>query len=145
MANWSIEQMAQEDLSMAISEGRRRRITHWLTRKNDNLLSFSEIAEALECKGRHDAGLQIVSIDNIVGSVGRCHDFDRAFYPRRVKEPGRWIRIAKAHYQGIDLPPVELYKVGDTYFVADGNHRISVARTRGQVFIDAYVTEIDAA
>ena len=38
---------------------------------------------------------------------------------------------------------MELYKIGDIYFVKDGNHRVSVARERGQIFIDAFVTEID--
>jgi hypothetical protein len=38
---------------------------------------------------------------------------------------------------------VELFKIGEIYFVKDGNHRISVARDRGQVFVDAHVTEID--
>jgi hypothetical protein len=41
------------------------------------------------------------------------------------------------------LPPIELYKMGEMYFVKDGNHRVSVARERGQVFIDAQVIEID--
>jgi hypothetical protein len=43
------------------------------------------------------------------------------------------------------LPPVELYKLGDAYFVKDGNHRVSVARAHGQAFIEAYVTEMDMA
>ena len=37
---------------------------------------------------------------------------------------------------------MELYKIGEIYFVKDGNHRVSVAREQGQTFIDAYVTEI---
>ncbi len=144
-ANRLIEQIATEDLSKALRDGWRRRISGWLTRKHGDLLSFNEISETLQCKSRHKLGLQMVPIDHIVGSLGRCCDFDRAFYPRRGAKPERWIRIAKAYYQEIELPPVELYKVGGTYFVVDGNHRISVARTRGQLFIDAYVTEIDVA
>ena len=42
----------------------------------------------------------------------------------------------------VTLPPVDLYKIGDVYFVRDGNHRVSVARQLGQVDIDAYVTEL---
>jgi hypothetical protein len=42
------------------------------------------------------------------------------------------------------LPPVQLYKVGDVYFVKDGNHRVSVARERGVEFIDAEVIECRA-
>ncbi len=145
MASWSIEQMALEDYQNAVRDGQRRRVANWLTRKEDNLLSFDEISQTLRSKARHEVGLQVIRIDQIVGSVGRCRDFDRAFYPRRISQPERWMRIVKAYYEDVDLPPVELYKVGDTYFVIDGNHRISVARTRGQLFIDAYVIEIDAA
>jgi hypothetical protein len=39
------------------------------------------------------------------------------------------------------LPPIELYKVGEAYFVADGNHRVSVARNKDQETIEAYVCE----
>jgi len=53
------------------------------------------------------------------------------------------VNIRKAHYRAVSLPPVDLYKIGEVYFVKDGNHRISVARERNQVDIDAYVTEID--
>ncbi|MFC2026197.1 hypothetical protein ACFLUC_03280, partial [Chloroflexota bacterium] len=55
----------------------------------------------------------------------------------------RWISIDRAHLRQVPLPPVELFKMGDIYFVKDGNHRVSVARDQGQIFIDAYVTEID--
>jgi hypothetical protein len=39
---------------------------------------------------------------------------------------------------------VLLYKVGEVYFVVDGNHRVSVARDRGQEYIDAEVREVQA-
>ncbi len=145
MASQVIENRAKADLSKAMRDGWMRRFAHWLTRKNDNLLSFNEICATLGRKSRHDAGVRMVPINHIIGSLGRCHEFDRAFYPRKVEQPGRWLRIAMAYYQDVCLPPVDLYKVGDTYFVVDGNHRISVARTHGQLFIDAHVTEIDAA
>ncbi len=83
-----------------------------------------------------------IPLDHIVGSVGRYHDFDRAFLPRYSFLQSRWVSIARAQLQDINLPPIEVYKIGDTYFVKDGNHRVSVARERGQAFIDAYVTEI---
>ena len=51
--------------------------------------------------------------------------------------------IDKAHYAQVILPPVDLYKIGDVYFVKDGNHRVSVARERGQEFMDAFVIELD--
>ena len=46
---------------------------------------------------------------------------------------------------GTGLPPVTLYKVGDAYFVEDGNHRVSVARMSGQEFVRAIVIEVDSS
>src|SRR5438045_9127127 len=40
------------------------------------------------------------------------------------------------------FPPIDVYKVGDVYFVIDGNHRVSVARQLGAKTIEAYVTEL---
>jgi hypothetical protein len=53
----------------------------------------------------------------------------------------RWKRIDRAFHRGEELPPVSLYKIGDSYFVADGNHRVSVVRYHGVEWIDAEVTE----
>jgi hypothetical protein len=78
----------------------------------------------------------------VVGSEGRYDDFDRRFLPRHNNTQVRWRSIDLAHHQAVDLPPVELYKIGNIYFVKDGNHRISVARQRGQHYIDAYVSEL---
>jgi hypothetical protein len=84
-----------------------------------------------------------VPIDAIIGSVGRFQDFDRAFLPKATSTRNRWESIDRAHLMDVDLPAVELYKLGEAYFVKDGNHRVSVARERGQIYIDAVVIEID--
>ena len=60
--------------------------------------------------------------------------------PRRASEQ-RWKRVDLAFREGLDLPPVVLYKIGDDYYVNDGNHRVSVARFEGVEMIDAEVTE----
>jgi len=85
-----------------------------------------------------------VPIDRIVGSVGRYRDFDRAFLPRQVRTRDRWESVDRAHREGTEVPAIELYKIGEVYFVKDGNHRVSVARERGQAFIDAHVIEVTA-
>src|ERR671920_231089 len=77
----------------------------------------------------------------IVGSVGRCRDFDRSFMPLRASVGERWKRVDLAFHRNVDLPPVSLYKLGDAYFVEDGNHRVSVARYHGVPGVEAYVTE----
>jgi hypothetical protein len=55
-------------------------------------------------------------------------------------DEARWVNIATAILQGEFLPPVDLIRVGETYFVRDGHHRISAARALGQKEIDAVVT-----
>ena len=51
--------------------------------------------------------------------------------------------VLKMRDEGIGLPAIVLYKVGEVYFVVDGHHRVSVARKQGQVFIDADVREFN--
>lgn len=72
------------------------------------------------------------------------HEEERGVSARPVCScsAGRWKRVYGALLQGKTLPPVELYKVGDAYFVVDGNHRVSVARYRGAAAVDAVVTEL---
>jgi hypothetical protein len=82
-----------------------------------------------------------VPVDQIVGSVDRFRDFDRRFLPKRKNTANRWKSIDRAYHQDVVLPPIQLYKVGDIYFVKDGNHRVSVAREHGVAFIDAEVIE----
>ena len=86
--------------------------------------------------------MKTVEVEKIVGSVGRCRDFDESFLPVRISVSGRWSRVDRAYHQGIELPAVSLYKIGDAYFVRDGNHRVSVARYHGAAAIDAEVVEI---
>jgi hypothetical protein len=88
----------------------------------------------------HDEGLQTVPIHQIRGSENRCRDFDAWFHPLQSRTRERWLHIAAARLRGATLPPVELIQVGNSYFVRDGHHRISVARALGEEFIEAQVT-----
>jgi hypothetical protein len=56
----------------------------------------------------------------------------------------RWGRVDRAYHQGVELPAVSLYKIGEAYFVRDGNHRVSVAKYHQAAAIDAEVVEIRA-
>ncbi len=111
-------------------------------RQPSDLLAFEQVRAIINVRGQHARGRQSVSLTLIVGSEGRAREFDRRFLPRtdRVKE--RWDSIAQAMRRGQQLPPVDLYKLGEVYFVRDGNHRVSVARQLGQAEIDANVTEL---
>jgi hypothetical protein len=63
------------------------------------------------------------------------------FSTLRERARTKWERIDRAFHRGEELPPVGLYRIGEKYFVNDGNHRVSVARYHGAECIDAEVTE----
>ena len=109
------------------------------------LPSFDEARRSLRALNRMPRGTRAVDPRKIVGSVGRREDFGRSFMPLRASASQRWKRVDLAFHKGKDLPPVRLYKLGDAYFVEDGNHRVSVARFHGVGWIDADVTELRPA
>ena len=115
-----------------------------LKRRSGDLLSFDQVHDGLQLRNVRYLALQDVPLDRIVGSVGRYQDFTRAFFPRGEHLRRRWQNIGRLLAAGQRLPPVELYKVGDVFFVRDGNHRVSVARHRGFSSIEALVWEYDA-
>ena len=139
----SSRHLAQDDFERAYRRGFWRMLSSWLTGQPNDLLPFDAVREQIPIQGQHFIGLQQVPLEQIVGSLGRYRDFDRAFLPRQARTRGRWVSIDSAQYDAVILPPVDLYKVGEIYFVRDGNHRVSVARERGQEFIDANVIEIE--
>jgi hypothetical protein len=110
-------------------------------RRSRDLIPYHEVRRRVSPEGESYRGVQTVPLSQIVGSMDRFQDFNREFFPRQRFTAGRWQNVDRAYYQDIPLPPVQLYKVGDVYFVKDGNHRVSVARERGQQFIDAEVIE----
>lgn len=132
----------------AWSEARRKAFlervygTLGLQRRSQTLLSFEEVQERLRLTQNAYRGLQQVPLDQIVGSVGRYNDFTRTFLPLVEGDSWRWRRVAELQTE-MGLPPIELYKVGDAYFVKDGNHRVSVARQFGAKTIEAYVWEYE--
>jgi hypothetical protein len=96
-----------------------------------------------QVQNSHSAGLHSVNIDCIKGSEGKSDIFDAAFYPVKEITRSRWVSIAREKLRGQELPPVELLDVDGVCYVRDGHHRISVARSMGQDFIEAEITEIN--
>lgn len=116
-----------------------------ITGANTDLVRYDEVAKRLHARQQVEMGTQFVPIAKIVGSVGRYQDFTRTFLPRTNVNQERWARVDTAMNSLEGVPPVELFKIGDTYFVRDGNHRVSVARANGATHIEAYVTEVKTA
>jgi hypothetical protein len=135
---------ADKDFTRARRRAFLRRIGAFLRRDpgSNRLLSFDEVKSALGAVEQVYLGMRIVPVEKIVGSVGRHRDFDRAFLPSKGDLGTRWKRIDQLMQRAEELPPISLYKIGDAYFVRDGNHRVSVARQIGVEMIDAEVIEL---
>src|ERR671920_745299 len=91
---------------------------------SNELLCFDDQRRVLQANNRHYLGRRVVETQKIVGSVGRCSEFDQSFLPLRASAAQRWKRIDRAFHRSEDFPPVELYKMGNAYFIADGHHRL---------------------
>jgi len=124
--------------SKVLSRGLSRNFWRKLFGMGNNLLTLADIPMNSQ---RHPAQAGIVNIplSKIVGSEGRTNDFDREFNPLKSHIRDRWIGIAVARRRGIPLPPIELIQYGHSYYIRDGNHRVSVAKAAGQVEIEARV------
>ncbi len=109
-----------------------------------DLLPYDEVSSKLRAVSQTNIGLQQVPLKNIIGSVNRTSDFDRKFRPLHDDDSSRWanVKTAMISPHAVGVPPVSLYKIGEAYFVMDGNHRISIAQEMGLDSIEAYVTEV---
>ena len=136
------DQVVEAEFKHARSRARGALVRGWLRRRPSALIPLDDVRTRLLFQGQRDRGLQSVALDQIVGSEGRTHEFDRRFYPRRDDLRARWSRVGRLAYQNQPLPAINLVQIGDLYFVRDGNHRVSVARQQGQEAIDAHVVEL---
>ena len=103
--------------------------------------AFHIAKEELGLTDSLDLGLRTVPVDSNVGSVNRWRDSDARFRIKNRSTMHRYMKIKQAVERGSTLPPVSLYKVGDKYYVMDGNHRVAAAKEVGQTYIDAEVIE----
>ncbi len=134
---------AQRDFAEARMKAFWQGVRSLVNRKPTELLDFEEVKQKLRLEGGERLlGLQNIPLDKIVGSVGRYNDFTRTFLPRKSVDEDRWRRVNALARGAYGLPPIEAYKIGDVYFVIDGNHRVSVARQLKAKTIEGYVREI---
>lgn len=75
-------------------------------------------------------GVVDIPIPEIIGTVSRQSDFDYKFRPLHKYLRDRWVNTY-----------LTLQKVGESYYVEGGHHRVSVAQALGMAFIQAKVWE----
>ena len=115
----------------------------FFTGRTRRLLDLGTVVYEGRIRSQHYAGSRTVLINSIKGSEGRSRDFDCDFNPIQSRTMDRWVSIAMARSFGNSLPLVELIQLGDTYYVRDGHHRISVARGLGEEYVDAKVIVLE--
>jgi len=88
-------------------------------------------------------GMREVPVDRITGSVGRGHELNASFLPRRARkdDTARFKGVKDRLERGMPMPPLELYKFGYDYYVLDGHHRVAAARQLGIRELEAEVSE----
>jgi len=138
----SAAQQASYDFSRARNKAVLSQIQNFMNTDRNKLLSFNDVKDILKPKGEVYRGSQTVSLKMIAGSEGRYHDFNKYFLPKREHLRQRWQKVDEAHIKDIILPPIQLYEIGGAYFVRDGNHRVSVAKSQNVEFIDAEVISL---
>ena len=141
-----IEQIrAFQDFDAARSKAFRRAIAATLTRRARRLLSVEDVLEAAGQQGRAYGGEQEIPVDRVVGTASaqaKSADFDPAFLPISSRLRDRWTRIYREMTEGDELPPIDVYKVGENYYVIDGHNRVSVSRALGRPTIMARVIDV---
>lgn len=127
------------------SKGNLARLKRRILRRPQSLYDLHALKSQLGVRGSCYSGIQVVRIDSIIGSEGRTADFDMDFHPIHEAARERWVNMAMAYLARIPLPPIQLIRIGDAYFLRDGHHRVSVSKAFGQVAMDAEVITWNAA
>ncbi len=139
-----VKYSAVEQFQSARLRGKLEQIGAALTGKTADLFSYDEVRDKVHAIETNKRELKSIPLDSIVGSVGRYKDFTRSFLPLIEGDEFRWARVHSLTTSLEGLPPIEVYQIGEVYFVRDGNHRVSVARDLGAKQIEAYVTQVKA-
>jgi nucleotide-binding universal stress UspA family protein len=133
--------LAIQDFQQARHAAGLQEIFARLTRRQTSLLSYEEVRDKLRAIEMAHQELKEIPLEAIVGSVGRYDEFTKTFLPRYDRDKERWANVM-ALAKDADLPPIEVYQIGEAYFVQDGNHRVSVARHLEWNKIYAYVRQV---
>lgn len=135
---------SEDDFNKAHAKAFINEIQHLLSPEEASLISLNDVKQMIKSSAETYVGMKVIPIDKIVGSEGRYKDFDNRFFPKSTHLKNRWQHVDEAALNDVTLPPIKVYEIAGLYFVRDGNHRVSVAKTRGTEFIDAEVVSLQS-
>jgi nucleotide-binding universal stress UspA family protein len=137
-----IRHLARMEFDKARKDAVMLDVVNRLRGRSTKLISFEEMHAKLGGVQGRSGMRREIPLDAIIGSVGRYSDFNRDFLPLAEHDKERWSGVKVAMETKSGIPPIDVYQVGEVYFVIDGNHRVSIAKTRGDTHIMASITEI---
>lgn len=142
--NLTQTEQTEEDFLKARNKAFFNQIQHLLNPEEAKLIALSDVKNLIKPSAETYIGMKVIPVSKIIGSEGRYQDFDNKFFPKSSHLKARWEKIDDAAIRLIDLPPIKVYEIAGLYFVRDGNHRVSVAKSRGTEFIDAEVVSLQS-
>ncbi len=142
-AVWNSTSFWSEDAEHEFARARRRatreRLLAWVLNRCARLESFDALRTRRRLLPTAGRRIATVPLDRIVGTLGKGELFTRSFHPKANRLKARW-KSVYALVRGLrGSDPVELYEVGDVYYVVDGHFRISVARSLKSPSIEASI------
>lgn len=135
------EIIEKEEAELAFRKALRKTRFNFFDREGKRIKEFSTVEKEEQLSNRIYLGIREVLLSKVVGTVEKAQDFDKDFNPVRDESRVRWVNVYLKTLEDGSLPPVILYKVKEEYFVYDGNHRVSVAKTLNFHSIEAEVYE----
>lgn len=126
------------------ASGRVRRVRQ---RAREPLPSLYEVHPEARGATARELGLRTIPTDEIQGTAvegpaQRGGDFLPLKPMRSLDWRARWQRIQDGVDRLAALPPIEVVRFGDGYWVLDGHNRVAAALYGGQVGVDALVREL---
>jgi hypothetical protein len=113
-------------------------------RRNQPLPNLYDVHPDARLAPIREYGLCAVPVDEVIGTAvqgvaQRGRDFKPLPAFRSTNWRGRFQRIREALDRLETLPPIDVLKTAEGYWVVDGHNRVAAARATGQVAIDADV------
>jgi nucleotide-binding universal stress UspA family protein len=135
-------QNALNDFYSACLQASLEEISARITGTSADLLQYDEVRRRFSGIEMPTRELREIPLAAIVGSVGRTKDFSRKLLPLNMNDRDRWVKVHTLTANLSGLPPIEVYQMGEAYFIIDGHHRASVAREHKATHIEAYVRKV---